>query len=196
MDFEVSTRLGVRENNPSVLYLQDLAVTANPESVLMRTQLPIPSNTAIDVDLGAQCNIERLVISNEKIAFAASAVISPVRTFSVTPTTTAAVGDTASTVSSSSSSSSSSSDTTYSTLTAATLAATQYSTAFASAVSGLFSASLVPSFVWPTTLLQYDLCSALSATLRLNGGWLTARLPWAHLWSRGGQRGMDSAAAC
>jgi hypothetical protein len=184
MDFEVSTRLGVRENNPSMLYLQDLAVTANPETILMRTQLPIPSNTAIDVDLGAECRIERLVIADEKIAFAASAVISPVRAFSVTPAS--AASRTVAT---------SSGDNAYSTLTAATLAATQYSAAFASAVSGLFTSSLVPTFVWPTTLLQYDLCSALSATMRLNGGWLTARLPWAHLWARGGAASGDSGSA-
>jgi hypothetical protein len=184
MDFEVSSRLGVRENNPSMLYLQDVTVTANPESVLMRTQLPIPSNAAVDVDLGAECHIERLVIADEKIAFAASALISPVRTFGVTP---ARVGAGTVLISTSSSGGGAA----YSSLTAATLAATQYSAAFASAVSGLFTSTLLSSFVWPTTLLQYDMCSALSAALQFDGGWLTARLPWAHLWarSRGGGGG-------
>jgi hypothetical protein len=82
--FEASAMLGVKENAASVLSLLEPVVVLNPQSSLLRAQLPIPSDTALDMDLCKACEITRVQVRNGKIAFAASAPVSSLRSFART----------------------------------------------------------------------------------------------------------------
>jgi hypothetical protein len=82
--FEASAMLGVKENAASVLSLLEPVVVLNPQSSLLRAQLPIPSDTALDVDLCKACEITRIQVRNGEIAFAASAPVSSLRSFART----------------------------------------------------------------------------------------------------------------
>lgn len=79
--FEVSTGAGVRDGG-QVLYLRDIVVVLNPDSAL-RTVVPVLLTTPIDVDLGAQCRLESLVVGQRHIWLRAVSVISPVPSFPV-----------------------------------------------------------------------------------------------------------------
>ena len=80
--FEVSLGAGVRENG-QVIYVRDIQVVLNPDSVLVRTTIPIPLVSPIDVDLGSDCKIESLVISNKYIWIHFNTTISPIEPFRV-----------------------------------------------------------------------------------------------------------------
>jgi hypothetical protein len=82
--FEASAMLGVKVNAASVLSLLEPVVVLNPQSSLLRAQLPIPSDTALDVDLCKACEITRIQVRNGEIAFAASAPVSSLRSFART----------------------------------------------------------------------------------------------------------------
>jgi hypothetical protein len=82
VDFEVSLGAGVRDEG-QVVYLRDIQVVLNPDSTLLRTSFPIPLSAPIDVDLGSDCRIESLVISNKHVWIRFKSVISPVAPFSV-----------------------------------------------------------------------------------------------------------------
>jgi hypothetical protein len=82
--FEASAMLGVKENAASVLSLLEPVVVLNPQSSLLRAQLPIPSDTALDMDLCKACEITRIQVRNGEIAFAASAPVSSLRSFART----------------------------------------------------------------------------------------------------------------
>jgi hypothetical protein len=82
--FEASAMMGVKENAASVLSLLEPVVVLNPQSSLLRAQLPIPSDTALDMDLCKACEITRIQVRNGEIAFAASAPVSSLRSFART----------------------------------------------------------------------------------------------------------------
>jgi len=75
INFEVSTGAGVRSNG-RVIYLKDIQVVLNPDSVL-RAAVPILLTTPIDVDLGESCRIENFVIANKSVWLRAVSIISP-----------------------------------------------------------------------------------------------------------------------
>lgn len=81
VDFEVSTSAAIHDEGQT-LFLQDVQVTLNPDSIL-RTVVPIVLTTPIDIDLGDNCRIESLVITNRNIWIRGVSVISPVAPFSV-----------------------------------------------------------------------------------------------------------------
>eukprot|EP00595_Chromulina_sp_UTEXLB2642_P003579 CAMPEP_0196764370 /NCGR_PEP_ID=MMETSP1095-20130614/5950_1 /TAXON_ID=96789 ORGANISM="Chromulina nebulosa, Strain UTEXLB2642" /NCGR_SAMPLE_ID=MMETSP1095 /ASSEMBLY_ACC=CAM_ASM_000446 /LENGTH=170 /DNA_ID=CAMNT_0042119723 /DNA_START=565 /DNA_END=1077 /DNA_ORIENTATION=+ len=81
--FEISTGAGVRDNG-QIIYLKDIQVCLNPDSPL-KTSMPIPLTTPIDVDIGEDCTIMSLVIGDKHIWLRAKANISPVSPFSVAP---------------------------------------------------------------------------------------------------------------
>ena len=73
--FEVSFGIGIRREG-RVIYLKDIEVALNPDSVL-RASVPIIPTTPIDVDVGESCRIENLVVTNENVWVRAVSVISP-----------------------------------------------------------------------------------------------------------------------
>ena len=73
--FEVSFGIGIRREG-RVIYLKDMEVALNPDSVL-RTSVPIIPTTPIDVDVGDSCRIENLVVTNQNVWVRAVSVISP-----------------------------------------------------------------------------------------------------------------------
>jgi len=75
INFEVSTGAGVRSNG-RVIYLKDIQVVLNPDSVL-RAAVPILLTTPIDVDIGESCRLENFVIANKSIWLRAVSIISP-----------------------------------------------------------------------------------------------------------------------
>lgn len=77
MGFEVSTRLGVRENNPHVVYFEDVIMVLNPSLPAERITLPISADTTVDIDLGDLCTVESLQVAHDRVHFAVSVVISP-----------------------------------------------------------------------------------------------------------------------
>ena len=83
INFEVSTGAGVRSNG-RVIYLKDIQVVLNPDSVL-RAAVPILLTTPIDVDLGESCRLENFVIANKSIWLRAVSIISPDLSVNETP---------------------------------------------------------------------------------------------------------------
>jgi len=77
MPFEVSLALGVREEG-QVVYLRDIQVALNPENVILRTSFGIPLQAPIDIDLGSDCRLESLVLSDSHAWVRFKAIISPV----------------------------------------------------------------------------------------------------------------------
>lgn len=84
MPFEVSLSLGVREEG-QVVYLRDIQVALNPENVILRTSFGIPLQAPIDIDLGPDCKLESLVLSDSHAWVRFKAIISPVAPFGVAP---------------------------------------------------------------------------------------------------------------
>lgn len=82
MSFEVSLSAGVKDEG-QVLFLRDIQVALNPESTLLRTSFPLPLAAPIDVDLGPDCHIDSLVISEKHVWIRFKSIISPVTPFSV-----------------------------------------------------------------------------------------------------------------
>ena len=84
MGFEISLGAGVRDEG-QVVYLRDIRVVLNPSVTLLRTSFPIPLSSPIDIDLGPDCRLDSLVISDHHIWIRFKSVISPVAPFSVAP---------------------------------------------------------------------------------------------------------------
>lgn len=84
MPFEVSLGVGVREEG-QVVYLRDIQVALNPENAILRTSFGIPLQAPIDIDLGSDCRLESLVLSDSHAWVRFKAIISPVAPFGVAP---------------------------------------------------------------------------------------------------------------
>ena len=84
MPFEVSTSAGIRDNG-HVVFLRDIQVVLNPNSYLQSPPIPILLKSDVTVDLGDDCKVESLVISNKKIWIKLNSKISPVAPFAVAP---------------------------------------------------------------------------------------------------------------
>ena len=81
---EISTGVGVR-NNRQIIFLRDLTYTLDPNGPLNPFRRPLLIQDPIDVDLGEDCFIEGIDISNKSISVRAMAIISPVNPFTVAP---------------------------------------------------------------------------------------------------------------
>ena len=81
--FEISTGVGLRGFG-QVVYLSDLTLILNPESVL-RTVLPVITTSVLDVDIGEDCFIDSFEIADKHVSIRAHSRISPLVTFEVVP---------------------------------------------------------------------------------------------------------------
>jgi hypothetical protein len=82
--FEVSFGAGVMDGG-QVIFLRDIQVVLNPNSYLQSPPIPILLSSDVTVDLGDDCTVQALVITNKKIWVKLSSVISPVAPFVVAP---------------------------------------------------------------------------------------------------------------
>jgi hypothetical protein len=81
--FEISLGAGVKGGG-QVVYLRDIEVVFNPDSVL-RTTVPIILTSPIDVDIGDSSRIDSLVISGQQVWLRAKVDITPLQQFAVVP---------------------------------------------------------------------------------------------------------------
>ena len=83
--FEVSTGAGVKASG-QVVFLRDIQVVLNPQTYLQSPPIPVMLNSEVTVDLGEDCAVQSLVITNKKVWVKATSTISPVAPFAVTST--------------------------------------------------------------------------------------------------------------
>jgi len=73
--FEISTSMGTRAQG-QVIFLRDSELVLNPESVL-RTAVPVITTSAIDVDIGEDCTLERLEFTERQVRIRARTKVLP-----------------------------------------------------------------------------------------------------------------------
>jgi hypothetical protein len=78
----VSSSAGVRDNG-QVVFLKDIQVVLNPNTYLKSPPIPVILSSEVTVDLGEDCAVQSLVITNKKVWIKASSKISPVAPFAV-----------------------------------------------------------------------------------------------------------------